>query len=126
MNLLNAHKNRILILLSLSLTAGGCGFQAYIAKPIKPDETIQKLESQSPESAQFKEYLIAQNYPQNQFPIKEWGLTELTYSALFFHPDLNVARAQWRAAQSTEITAAQRPELGVNGETQKHSKADGV
>ena len=126
MNLLNAHKNRILILLSLSLTAGGCGFQAYIAKPIKPDETIQKLESQSPESVQFQEYLIAQNYPQNQFPIKEWGLTELTYSALFFHPDLNVARAQWRAAQSTEITAAQRPELGVNAEAQKHSKADGV
>jgi outer membrane protein TolC len=126
LNLLNAHINRILILLSLSLTAGGCGFQSYIAKPIKPNEVIQQLEAQSPESAQFQDYLIAQNYPQNQFPIKEWGLTELTYSALFFHPDLNVARAQWRAAQSSEITATQRPEIGVNAGAQKHSKADGV
>ena len=124
--MLNAHKNRILILLGLSLTAGGCGFQSYIAKPIKPNEVIQQLEAQSPESTQFQEYLIAQNYPQNQFPIKEWGLTELTYSALFFHPDLNVARAQWRAAQSSEITAAQRPEIGINAAAQKHSKADGV
>ena len=124
--MLNAHKNRILILLGLSLTAGGCGFQSYIAKPIKPNEVIQQLEAQSPESTQFQEYLIAQNYPQTQFPIKEWGLTELTYSALFFHPDLNVARAQWRAAQSSEITAAQKPEIGLNAAAQRHSKADSV
>jgi len=110
------------LLVSLSLLASGCGFQSYVAKPIKPADVVQQLESRSPESADFKDYLLAQNYPQSQLPIQQWGLNELSYSALFFHSDLNVARANWRAQQAGIITAGQSPEISVNGSAGEHSQ----
>jgi outer membrane lipopolysaccharide assembly protein LptE/RlpB len=68
---------KLSILISLSTMASGCGFQTYVAKPIQPTEVIQQLESKSPDSNEFRAYLIAQNYPQNQLPIQQWGLDEL-------------------------------------------------
>ena len=110
--------------ISLALLAHGCGFQSYFPKPIKPAEVTARQEAKTPDSQAFKDYLLAQNYPKGQLPIQQWGLNELSYSALFFHPDLNVARAQWRAAQSAQITAAQRPELGLKASADNHKQHD--
>ena len=126
MNFSELRTIKLSILISLSTLASGCGFQTYIAKPIQPAEVIQQIESKSPDSNEFKAYLIAQNYPQSQFPIQQWGLNELTYSALFFHPDLAVARASWRAQQARVITAGQYRELSINGSSEKHSEHKGV
>jgi len=101
----------------------GCGFQSYLPKPIEPTKIVSKLEQRSVSDADFQTFLTAQNYPNNQVPIAIWGENELSLSALFFHPDLNVARAQWRAAQAAQITAAQRPEIGVNGGLENHSQS---
>jgi outer membrane protein TolC len=38
-----------------------------------------------------------------------WDLDALTLVALFYHPDLDVARAQWAAAEAARITAGERP-----------------
>ncbi|MDI1309578.1 MAG: TolC family protein [Methylotenera sp.] len=48
-------------------------------------------------------------------PVRQWGLDELTYCALFFHPSLDVARAQWRATQASGARAAQRLAPTLNG-----------
>ena len=109
--------------ISLTFMVSGCGFQSYFPKPIEPTKVVAKLEQRSSSDADFQAYLIAQAYPKNQLPINVWGEKELTLSALFFHPDLNLARAQWRAAQAGQITAAQRPEIGVNGGLENHSQA---
>ena len=101
----------------------GCGFQSYLPKPIEPTKIANKLEQRSVSDKDFQAYLSAQNYPNNQLPISLWGENELSLSALFFHPDLNVARAQWRTAQAAQITAAQRPEIGVNGDLENHSQS---
>ncbi len=101
----------------------GCGFQSYLPKPIEPTKIANKLEQRSVSDKDFQAYLSAQNYQNNQLPISLWGENELSLSALFFHPDLNVARAQWRAAQAAQITAAQRPEIGVNGGLENHSQS---
>lgn len=114
---------KIVSIISLTLMASGCGFQSYLPKPVETAKIANQLAEKSPDTPEFQRYLIAQNYPQNQLPIKSWGTTELIYSALFFHPDLNVARANWRAAQSREITAAQRKDLGVSASAQHHSKS---
>ena len=100
----------------------GCGFQSYLPKPIEPTKIASKLEQRSVSDADFQTFLTAQNYPSSQLPIAIWGENELSLSALFFHPDLNVARAQWRAAQAGQITAAERPEIGINGSAAKHSQ----
>ena len=101
----------------------GCGFRSYLPKPIEPNKIISKLEQRSVTDADFQTFLAAQNYPINKLPIGLWGEKELSLSALFFHSDLNIARAQWRAAQAGQITAAQRPEIGINVGAANHSQA---
>ena len=100
----------------------GCGFQSYLPKPIEPAKIANKLEQRSVSDADFQTFLAAQEYPKNQLPIALWGENELSLSALFFHPDLNTARAQWRAAQAVQMTAAQRPEIGISGSADNHSQ----
>jgi outer membrane protein TolC len=101
----------------------GCGFQSYLPKPIEPAKIANKLAQRSVSDADFQTFLAAQEYPKNQLPIALWGENELSLSALFFHPDLNTARAKWRAAQAAQMTAAQRPEFGINGSAENHSQS---
>lgn len=76
-------------------------------------------------SAEFSVYLISQGYTKDQLPIKEWGLRELTLSAFYFNPQLDVARAQWRVAEAEKITAGQRPNPGISGYAQHNSQHSG-
>jgi cobalt-zinc-cadmium efflux system outer membrane protein len=110
-------------MISLTLMVSGCGFQSYFSKPIEPSKIAEKLTQRASTDADFQTYLSTQGYPSNQLPIRVWGENELTLSALFFHPNLNVARAKWRAAQATQITAAQRPELGIKANAENHNQA---
>jgi outer membrane protein TolC len=54
-----------------------------------------------------------------------WDLPALTQAALRLHPDLQVARAQWMAAQAQETTAAQRPNPSFSADAEHHSRTDG-
>jgi cobalt-zinc-cadmium efflux system outer membrane protein len=81
-------------LLSSAFLLSACGFQTYKAKPVDPVQTLSRYQSIDPGSEDFQEFLIAQGYPADQLPIKRWGQRELTLAALFYHPQLNVARAQ--------------------------------
>lgn len=78
-----------------------------------------RYRAHDPAGAAFREYAIAQGYPEAQLPIKQWGLRELTLSALFFHPQLDVARAKLHAARASEITAGQRPNPSAFGSVGK-------
>ena len=98
-----------------AICAAGCSFQPYVAKPIDQTASINRLELKNPSNAEFNQYLLNNGYETDRLPIKEWGLDELTYCALFFHPSLEVARAQWRAAQQAESSAAERTTPTING-----------
>ena len=113
------------IMASATLLLPACGFQTYSAKPIEPSQTLVRYQATDPNSEDFRQFLLAQDYPADQLPIQQWGLRELTLSALFHHPQLNVARAQWRAARAAEVTAAQRPLPGVSGGVENHSDTSG-
>jgi outer membrane protein TolC len=59
---------------------------------------------------------LAQNFghePQS-WPLEKWDLNSLTLAAFYFHPDLEVARAQWRVAQAGALTAGARPNPSVS------------
>src|ERR1019366_6255521 len=43
------------------------------------------------------------------WPRAKWDLNSLTLAAFYFHPDLAVARAQWRVAQAGVLAAGGRP-----------------
>lgn len=107
---------KLILLGILSSAIVACGFQTYIPKPINSHALKSRFEQKSPQSEDFYAYLISQGYPSKSLPIELWSISELTYSALYFHPELDLARSEWRAAQSAEITAAQRidPNISIN------------
>jgi len=94
---------------------GGCAFQTYSPKPLDPVQRMQDYRAHDPNSPEFRTYLESQGYSIDQWPITQWGLRELTLSALYFHPQLDVARAQLQASQAREITAGQRMDPSFSG-----------
>lgn len=106
------YKSTFLICLPLLLAA--CGFEQYIAKPIDTKAIALKIETKNPGSPQFQQFLIINGVSPEQLPVKQWGVDELTFCALFFHPSLDVARAQWRAAETASLTVATKPIPSIN------------
>lgn len=92
-----------------------CSFQKYVAQPIQPSNNIAKFELKDPFGKPFTEYLSINGYTSDELPVRQWGLDELTYCALFFHPSLDVARAQWRAALASGDRFTQRLPPTLNG-----------
>lgn len=108
------HKACCTVLLGgLSIVVPGCGFQEYIAQPLKPAEIAEKFARRQVDNQQFHDYLIANGYSTEQLPIQTWNADELIYCALFFNPNLDVARAQWRSTEAAKMTAALRPLPGL-------------
>lgn len=108
----------------LPLALSACGLLEYIAKPIDQQALIHKIESKHPDTPQFKQFLAANNYTPSTFPIAQWHLDELIYCALFFHPNLDLARAQWHAAETAQATAGARPLPTLSGNYGKSDNAN--
>lgn len=105
------------------LGLASCGFQEYVAKPIDKTAITQKITSRHADDSQFHQYLINNGYGAEQLPIKLWALNELVYCALFFNPNLDVARAQWRSAEAAKLTAAEMRLPTVSGNYAKSNNA---
>ncbi|PPC93415.1 MAG: transporter [Methylotenera sp.] len=110
--------------ISIVWISSGCSFQQYKEKPINTEANSSKFHNKDPASPEFQQYLLSNGYPASQLPVKSWGLEELTYCALYFHPSLDVARAQWRAALANEPIAAERPLPAINGNTARSNQAN--
>lgn len=106
---------RLFVFLLVVSHLGGCNQIQYRAEPISIEQTIQKLQQKSPTSLGFETYLIEQGYPKERIPVSQWDLELLTYSALYHHSALDVAKSQLALAQANVNLAAQKPPLGVGG-----------
>lgn len=109
----------------LPIYTTACSFQQYNPKAIDTVSIIKKFEQKSLSSESFHQYLLNNGYVTNHFPLQQFGLEELTYGALFFHPDLNVARKQWRRAELAETIAAEKAIPTINGHTAHSNSANG-
>src|SRR6266487_5592280 len=86
------------------------GCVRYQPRPILPTQTAATLESRTLDEPAFKEFL--EKNRQRQFeiwPPKSWDFETLNLAALYYHPSLDVARAQWQVAVGGNKTAAARP-----------------
>jgi outer membrane protein TolC len=119
---MTAAKMMLLSVLCLGLTA--CAFQEYIAKPIDSAAITEKIAGKQPDNSQFQQYLINNGYASDQLPIKQWGLNDLIYCALFFNPALDTARAQWRSAGAAQLTAGERRLPTLSGQYTKSNNAN--
>jgi outer membrane protein TolC len=102
-----------LLLISSSLILAGCAH--FEPQPIAPEKTAALLEARRLDDVGLKQFL-GQNLGREikEWPVTNWSFEELTLVAYYFHPGLEVARAQWLVAQAGLKTAGARPNPSVS------------
>ena len=80
----------------------------YQARPLVPAGVMDDFEARRLDSAELGTFLVA-NKEAELWPPNVWDLKALTFVALYFHPDMDIARAQWGVASAGRITAGERP-----------------
>ncbi len=94
-------------MLGIALLAGCARFDS---RPIAPAETAAKIDSRSLASPEFRQFLEKNLGSQlDDWPKQTWDFETLNLAALYYHPSLEVARAQWEVALGGDKTAAARP-----------------
>jgi len=91
-----------------SVVLAGCARSE--PRPLAPGQTASDLEQRSLANPALKSFLeknLARGLP--SWPPAEWDEPMLTLVAFYFHPSLDVARAQWAVARAGIKTAAGRP-----------------
>ena len=96
-----------LVIIAFGLLAGCTRFQP---QPLSPADTAASLESRSLDNPGLRSFLEKNlNHELDAWPAKKWDFEMLTLAAFYYHPSLDVARADWRVASGGVETAAERP-----------------
>lgn len=74
-------------------------------RPLNPVESVKVIESRSLSNAGLQQFIERVTGHKN----KNWNLDSLTLAAIYYHPDLALARALAGTADAAIITAGQRP-----------------
>lgn len=91
-----------------ALLLDGCA--RFQSQPISPAQAAAELESRSLTNAALKTFLEKNlNRELADWPESRWDFDMLTLAAFYYHPDLELARAQWQVAQAGVRTAGGRP-----------------
>jgi len=94
-----------LAIAALGLLAGCARFRS---EPISPAQTATRLESRSLDSPALKTFLETNLHRElTNWPAGPWTLDMLTLAGFYYHPSLEVARADWRAAAGGVKTASE-------------------
>jgi outer membrane protein, heavy metal efflux system len=97
--------------------AGLAGCARFHPRPIAPSETAANLDARSLDAPAFREFLEKNLRRQfDAWPPRSWDFEMLNLAALYYHPSLDVARAQWQVALGGNKTAAARPNPTVTVE----------
>ncbi len=83
---------------------------AYHPEPLVPAKTASEFEARRLDTPGVKEF-IDRNLKREAapWPPASWDFPMLALAALYYHPDMDVARARWGASQAGVITAGGRP-----------------
>jgi cobalt-zinc-cadmium efflux system outer membrane protein len=99
------------LIFGIALLAGCAHFQP---QPISPEKTAAQLESRRFDDDGLKKFLEQDlGHKLENWPATNWDFQELTLVAFYFHPSLEVARAQWLVAAAGLKTASARPNPSV-------------
>jgi cobalt-zinc-cadmium efflux system outer membrane protein len=102
----------ILILIGfLILSVTGCArFQDH---PLNPADSAVRIEARSLSTPELREFIKSVVGHTAAWPFKAWDIDRLTLAAIYYHPDLALARAQAGTADAATITAGQRPNPSI-------------
>jgi cobalt-zinc-cadmium efflux system outer membrane protein len=95
---------------AMAFFMGLAGCARFEARPLAPQQTAAEFEARTLDAPELKAFMEKNLKPQViRWPPQEWDLHTLTWVAIFYHPSLDVARAQWGVTKAGRITAGQRP-----------------
>ena len=95
----------------LSLTPTGCArFQDH---PLNPANSASHIEARTLSNPKLGSFINTVLSNKTGPPSKVWDIDRLTLAAVYYHPDLAVARAQAEMMEAATLTAAQRPNPNV-------------
>ncbi len=104
---MNKHATRLLV---IGLTLGLTACASYRPRPLEPATTVAAFEQRSLRDPGLQVFLQRHDAtPTTTTTPSSWDLRSLTWVALYYQPDLDVARAKWRVAEAAVITAGARP-----------------
>src|SRR5260221_7426485 len=96
------------IVLPLAGLLAGCAH--YQDQPLSAIRVAAEFEERSLDNPALKTFLEQNLHRQlSVWPIKTWDFQSLALAAFYYHPSLDVARAQWNVAQAGMKTAGGRP-----------------
>lgn len=99
---------------TLLLLLSGCAAHKYQSRPISPQSTAAELEQRSLADANLRQFLERNSLRPTTWPVKTWDPASLTLAAIYFSPDLRVARATLKSAEAAIITAGARPNPSIH------------
>ncbi len=102
---------QLILLTFLSLSINGCA--RFKDRPLNPAGSATALEARTLSSAAIREFIESVLERKDAWPFKVWDIDRLTLAAIYYHPDLALARAQAETADAAITTAAQRPNPGI-------------
>ena len=103
--------------IGISVLAGlmmfGCA--RFHPQPLSPRDTAEALEGRSFSNPELQNFVRENLHPEaaNSGSIT-WDFDALLLAAIYYNPDLEVARAHWKVAQAEVITAGGRPNPTVS------------
>jgi cobalt-zinc-cadmium efflux system outer membrane protein len=118
---------RIMKAFPLLFLAVACGCASFQSEPLSPSRTAAELESRTLASPGLRTFVQANLHRElTPWPPESWDLTLLTLAAFYYHPDLDVARAQWGVKKAGVITAGGRPNPSAAFTPQYHADPRGL
>ena len=108
--------------LLLLVAVVGCGSHAYRAAPLQPEAGAQAYGERSLADDGLRRYLQAQAIAAEPWPPGHWNLTQLTAAAVYFHPDIDLARARARVAAAETRTSRTRPPVTLTARPEYNTK----
>jgi outer membrane protein, heavy metal efflux system len=102
-----------LFAIALALAPAGC--RRFEPVPLSPSDTAAALETRSLADPGLRAvFERAAPGSGREWPRTVWDLDALTLAALYYQPNLKVARAQWQVAEAGVLTAGTRPNPSIS------------
>ena len=96
-----------------ALLINGC--VTFHAKPLVPERTAETFESRTLTDPALRAFIEKNLHSAAApWPPETWDFTLLSLAAFYYHPDLDVARAEWDVAKAGQVTAGERPNPNLN------------
>lgn len=106
-----AAKGRIWLCVGAVAFFTGCA--RFQPQPLAPAKLASQFEARRLDDPGLRDFMAQNGVAPAHWPPAKWDLNSLTVAAFYFHPDLAVARAQWRLAEAGVVTAGARPNPSV-------------